>query len=480
MGGDDLIPGTVLSGGFPSAGDSSAVERELQEGDLLGSYQLERLLGEGSMGQVFQARHVRLGRQVALKVLRSVYAHDSGFVQRFFQEARAVNQINHEHIVEIFDFVEDSPNGHVYCVMELLRGQSLSVLMKEEQLTMMRIRRILVQVCAALGAAHQLGVVHRDVKPDNLFVTHRSGQADFVKVLDFGVAKLLTPEATSGTLDGTIIGTPTYMSPEQAASLPVDHRADIYAVGTVLYELLRGQPPFVASSFGQLMVKILTEAPPPLPTHTPAGEPIPQDLAQLALRCMAKEPADRPQQLSEVISTLLLGTAPESRVAVDERPTQPMLVPAGLCGGTRRPWLAIAASVLAVVGAGFALWRGVERGASAVPETLAEGALPSITLTVRSEPEGARVVRTDTGEVLGVTPLVTRQPRASEPLGLRVELAGFAPSEHEVRLDSPATLEVPLVPVARDPQRGEGRGPVHTNIHRKQEGRDDVIDPFAR
>ncbi|MGZ3457334.1 MAG: serine/threonine-protein kinase, partial [Archangium sp.] len=227
MGGGDLISGTVFSG--DSAGGSTTVDRELQEGDVLGSYQLERLLGEGSMGQVFQARHMRLGRQVALKVLRSAFAHDGGFVQRFFQEARAVNQINHEHIVEIFDFIEDSGHGRVYCVMELLRGQSLSALMREEHLSVARIRRMLVQVCAALGAAHQLGVVHRDIKPDNLFVVHKAGQADFVKVLDFGVAKLLTAEGTSGTLDGTIIGTPTYMSPEQAAGLPVDPRADIYA-----------------------------------------------------------------------------------------------------------------------------------------------------------------------------------------------------------------------------------------------------------
>ncbi|QRK12482.1 serine/threonine protein kinase [Archangium violaceum] len=483
MGGDDVISGTVLSGSFQAVGESAVVDRELQEGDVLGTYQLERLLGEGSMGQVFQARHVRLGRQVALKVLRSAFGHDSGFVHRFFQEARAVNQINHEHIVEIFDFVEDAKNGRVYCVMELLRGQSLSALLKEETLSVARMRRILVQVCAALGAAHQLGVVHRDVKPDNLFVTHKGGQADFVKVLDFGVAKVLTPEGTSGTLDGTLIGTPTYMSPEQAAGLPVDHRADIYAVGTVLYEMLSGHPPFVASNFGQLMVKILTEAPPALPSHTPAGEPMPQALARLALRCMAKEPEERPQQLSEVITALLVDTAPERVLPENERPTVPMPVPAGL-SGSRRPWLAIALSVLGVLGAGFALWRGMERGAStAVAEqSVAEARAPaSITLTVNSLPKGARVVRADTGEVLGVTPLVTRQPRADAPMGLRVELAGYAPSEHEVRLDSPATLEVPLVPVESRPQRGEGRSPSRTHVPRKKNSgvRDDVIDPFA-
>ncbi|AKJ00231.1 serine/threonine-protein kinase [Archangium gephyra] len=441
MRGDDFISGTVLSGSFQAAGGSTVVDRELQQGDILGSYQLERLLGEGSMGQVFQARHTRLGRQVALKVLRSAFSHDGGFVQRFFQEARAVNQINHEHIVEIFDFIEDAEQGRVYCVMELLRGQSLSALLREEKLSLQRIRRMLVQVCAALGAAHQLGVVHRDVKPDNLFVVHKGGQQDFVKVLDFGVAKLLTAENTSGTLDGTIIGTPTYMSPEQAAGLPVDHRADIYAVGTVLYELLGGQPPFQASNFGQLMVKILTEPPPALPSHTPAGEPVPQVLAQLALRCLAKEPSDRPQQLSEVITALLSDTGTEPRglaptLSEDERPTQPMAVPWAL-SGARRPWPLIASGVVALALAGLVLSWGVRRGASS--EAVAH--------------EGA----------------------ARAPVSLA--------TGHEAPSDAPPSLEAPLLPEA-EPHTGrkQAREPVRTSVHRKQKPgvRDDVIDPFAR
>ncbi|HZI09811.1 MAG TPA: serine/threonine-protein kinase [Myxococcus sp.] len=455
------------------------MDRELHEGQVLGSYQLERLLGEGSMGQVFQARHVRLGRQVALKVLRPAFAHDSSFVQRFFQEARSVNQINHEHIVEIFDFVEDAEHGHVYCVMELLRGQCLSALLKEEQLSVMRIRRIAVQVCAALGAAHQLGVVHRDVKPDNLFVTHKAGQADFVKVLDFGVAKVLTAEGTSGTLDGTIIGTPTYMSPEQAAGLPVDQRADVYGLGTVLYEMLSGRPPFVAPNFGQLMVKVITEPAPPLPSHTPSGEPVPQALAQLTLRCLAKEPGDRPQSLSEVITALLADTWPEPVTSAGEdwRPTQPMPVARGL-SVSRRAGLAIAAGVLALLGTGLALWPSASTSASTSASV--EASSP-VTLTVHSLPAGARVVRADTGEELGLTPMVKQVPRESAPLGLRVELAGHATSEHQVRLDAPATLSVPLVPEAPRQSQGEARKPVSGNAHRKKAGtRDDVIDPFAR
>jgi serine/threonine-protein kinase len=431
MGGDDLISSTVHSGSCHAVGGASIVDPELHEGDVLGSYQLERLLGEGSMGQVFQARHVRLGRQVALKVLRPAFAHDGTFVQRFFQEARAVNQINHEHIVEIFDFVEDAEHGHVYCVMELLRGQSLSSLLKEEQLSVLRIRRMVVQVCAALGAAHQLGVVHRDIKPDNLFVIHKGGQADFVKVLDFGVAKLLTSENTSGTLDGTIIGTPTYMSPEQAAGLPVDHRADIHAVGAVLYEMLSGRPPYQAPNFGQLMVKIITEPPPPLPSHTPSGEPVPQSLAQLTLRCLAKEPADRPQQLAEVITALLADTASEPLLD-SLRPTQPMAVP-GFALRSQRTWLAAAAGVLALIGAGLAFW----------PDA-------------------------------GTEPLPVAVTEASP--------APSAPSGQEARLDSPETLETSLIPEGSPPSRNEARGPARTTTHRKQKVgmRDDVIDPFAR
>jgi serine/threonine-protein kinase len=476
MGGDDVIAGTVLSDSIRTAGGSSVVDRELHEGQVLGSYQLERLLGEGSMGQVFQARHVRLGRQVALKVLRSAFAHDSSFVQRFFQEARSVNQINHEHIVEIFDFVEDAEHGHVYCVMELLRGQCLSELLREERLSVLRIRRIGVQVCAALGAAHQLGVVHRDVKPDNLFVIHKAEQADFVKVLDFGVAKVLTADNTSGTLDGTIIGTPTYMSPEQAAGLPVDHRADVYGVGTVLYEMLSGHPPFQAPNFGQLMVKVITEPAPPLPSHTPSGEPVPAALAQLTLRCLAKEPADRPQHLSEVITALLadLGPEPVTSAGEDWRPTQPMPVARGL-SVSRHAGLAIAAGVLMLIGAGLALW-------PSAPSSASMEAADPVTLTVHSLPAGARVVRADTGEELGLTPMVKQVPRESAPLGLKVELAGHATSEHQVRLDAPATLSVPLVPEAPRQSQAEARKPVSGNSHRSKKAgtRDDVIDPFAR
>ncbi|MFY2562530.1 serine/threonine-protein kinase [Corallococcus terminator] len=477
MGNDDLFAQTLLSGRGGSMSGEPRLGVELREGSVLGSYQLETFLGEGSMGRVFQARHVRLGRQVALKVLKPEHARDSGFVQRFFQEARTVNQINHEHIVEIFDFVDEGEGGHVYCVMELLRGHGLGALLKQEPLSLARIQRIAVQVCAALGAAHHVGVVHRDIKPDNLFLTQRAGQADFVKVLDFGVAKHLSAEsAPTGTLDGTIIGTPAYMSPEQAAGLSVDPRSDIYAVGNIFYEMLSGHPPFQAEAFGQLVVQIITQPPPPLPSHLPSGEPLPPQLEALVMRCLAKEPEARPQTLAEVTTGLLLmplqtPTSPEAVAALEasERPTRRMAV---VGAARRRAVMAAGGAALALL-TGALLWSGTRSTGStssvgSVDEPLlarapvsvvapqreaevqqAEPLLPvppqpAVTLTVHSFPEGAQVVRSDTGEVLGITPLVRELPRREVPLSLRVELAGYVSSERSVRLDAHAELEVPL------------------------------------
>ncbi|WP_426756958.1 serine/threonine-protein kinase [Myxococcus sp. Y35] len=491
MGSDDAFSQTVLSSAEAAMSDAaSRASDELQEGSTLGNYQLEQLLGEGSMGRVFQARHTRLGRQVALKVLRSEHAKDRGFVQRFFQEARTVNQINHEHIVEIFDFVDESAvGGPVYCVMELLRGQSLSSLAQEEKLTLARIQRFVVQVCAALGAAHQVGVVHRDVKPDNLFVIHRGGQPDFVKVLDFGVAKLLTAEGgTTGTVDGTIIGTPAYMAPEQAAGLPVDARSDIYAVGNILYELITGKPPFQAAAFGHLVVQIITQPPPPLPTHLPSGEPVPPQLAELVMRCLSKEPEARPQSLAEVTTALLLlpasgpalAPAPaEMSLEESERPTQEVRVAASTPPWRRRGVLTVGTAALVMVAA-VVTWSGLQPeptstpvaamrpsaeapAASAQETPSAPAARPPVTLTVRSFPEGAQVLRADTGELLGVTPLVKQVAGEAAPLRLRVELAGYAPLERMVDLGTHAELEVPLVKALPSPRQAPATGVQRTS-----------------
>ncbi|PZR05994.1 MAG: hypothetical protein DI536_31545 [Archangium gephyra] len=277
----------------------------------LGQWQLEQLLGEGAMGQVFLARHTLLGRQAAIKVLRPEQYQREDLIQRFFQEARSVNQINHEHIVEISDFGQElGPDGHpvaVYFVMELLQGQTLTERLARGPLSIERALHIIKQLASALAAAHRLGVVHRDVKTDNVFLITRSGDAEYVKVLDFGVAKLTQPThaaPTVSTMDGAIIGTPTSMSPEQASGAPVDQRADVYAVGVLLYLLLSGRLPIDADNFGKLIALLLTRPPDPLPAKNPLGEPIPPWLSAVTLKCLEKDPARRPQSMDELIGRL--------------------------------------------------------------------------------------------------------------------------------------------------------------------------------
>lgn len=277
----------------------------------LGPWELVSLLGEGAMGQVFLGKHSLLGRQAAIKVLRPEQYQREDLIQRFFQEARSVNQINHEHIVEISDFGKElGPDGQptaVYFVMELLNGETLTSRLAKGPLPLERSLHIIRQLASALAAAHKLGVVHRDVKTDNVFLIKRQNDSEYVKVLDFGVAKLTQPTAaapTVSTMDGAIIGTPTSMSPEQASGGVVDQRADVYAVGVLLYLLLSGKLPIDADNFGKLIALLLTKPPPPLPPKTPRGEEIPPELAAVTMRCLEKDPAKRPQSMEQLIEEL--------------------------------------------------------------------------------------------------------------------------------------------------------------------------------
>ena len=289
---------------------SSKVPEPDLTGQRLGMYELHHLLGEGAMGRVYLGKHTRIGREAAIKVLKAEHAREKDLVQRFIQEATAVSAIKNEHIVEVHDFGEEvaaDGSPRVYCVMEVLHGQSLAAEITRGQMSVQRACRIIQQVARALGAAHALGVVHRDVKPENIFLHQRDGDADYVKVLDFGVAKLLKPLAnlaTSSTQAGVIIGTPDYMAPEQALGISTDLRTDLYAVGLVLYELLAGHGPFRGETFGQLLVEITTTPPPPLPARTQAGEVMPPRVAEIVARCLQKKPEDRWKDAAELCAAL--------------------------------------------------------------------------------------------------------------------------------------------------------------------------------
>jgi serine/threonine protein kinase len=270
---------------------------------LIGKYEVRSLLGEGAMGAVYLCEHAVLGRKAAVKVLKDAFTHDRDLVSRFVNEARAATAIGHPGIVDVLD-VEVPDDGPPYMVMEYLRGETVGARIKRSgRIAVRDAVAITLQVASALGAAHDKGIVHRDLKPENLFlVPDPLGPVpEKVKVLDFGVAKL---RARSGrdTALGAQIGTPFYMSPEQwrGVSDEVDHRADIYALGVVLYEMLCGQPPFVGSIEE---IAAMHREQPPAPPST-RNRAIPPRIERTILCALAKRPADRFASMRELRQAL--------------------------------------------------------------------------------------------------------------------------------------------------------------------------------
>jgi len=290
-----------------------------RSGRVLGNYRLVELIGRGGMGFVYHAVHVKLGRPVALKLLRSSHAERRDAVARFFQEARAVNRIRHRNIVDVTDFVE-LDDGTTFIIMELLEGASLRTLMRKGPIAQPRVLAMMIQICEGLAAAHDVGIVHRDLKPDNVFIVPQGEGGDLVKLLDFGVAKLLRHDDDSSfafeTAAGAVIGTPAYMSPEQAGGLDVDGRSDIYSLGAIMYELLVGQPPFRGKSFGEYVRKHLSAVPVP-PRQTQTGEDIDPQLEALVMRCLEKRPDDRYTGVNELRTSLVgLLSAAETSISL--------------------------------------------------------------------------------------------------------------------------------------------------------------------
>ena len=280
----------------------------LGPGTVLDSYRLDDVLGEGAMGIVYAATHLRLGRRVAIKMLRSEYTDNPQALSRFFAEARAVNKIAHPNIIEVTDFVE-RPGQDNYYVMELLEGVSLAEHVEAGGiLKLSRAAAIMTQVAKALEAVHHAGIVHRDLKPHNIILIDKVGQPDFVKLVDFGLARLVDGSGDISLHDSTgnaVVGTPRYMSPEQASGRAVDYRSDIYTFGAVLYELVTGRPPLVGADFGDLVVKLRTVVPPPPRSLDNLPHEIPPSLDRLITECLAKDPADRPERMEKVTERLL-------------------------------------------------------------------------------------------------------------------------------------------------------------------------------
>ena len=263
-------------------------------------YEIVGLLGFGGMGAVYEALQPNMNRRIALKFIPS---HDPVTAERFKREARTVGQLEHPNTVTVFDYGQ-TDDGFLYLTMEMLSGRTLTdLIVKEAPLEPRRAVHIASQICRSLAEAHQAGIVHRDIKPDNVILIEVDGDPDVAKVLDFGIAKAITGEDdVQLTGDGRIVGTPRYMSPEQILSESIDHRSDIYSLGCIIFEMLCGEPPFEGSSTTALMISHAQDAPPPFKDRLTeeALHNVPLALEHVVRASLAKSPLDRPQTTDEL------------------------------------------------------------------------------------------------------------------------------------------------------------------------------------
>ena len=341
---------------------------------LAGRYRAGRTLGSGGMGVILEGTHVELNTPVAIKVLHDHLALDPERVERFLREARAAAQLRGEHVCRVHD-VGTLPGGGPFMVMELLEGCDLARLL--EQLGPLSPEMVIayaLQAAQGIAEAHARGLVHRDLKPTNIFRTRRPDGAPLIKILDFGLAKPINGQDLSLTQTANVVGSPRYMSPEQLkSSRVVDPRCDIWALGVVMYELLAGKPPFMSQTITELAIEITNEPPPPLP------DTVPPPLADVVMHCLEKNPAKRYQSMAELAAALeacsgnpkpvetpepiaeatIVETAPPEPPDASPPSTEPDLIKPH---GARMKWLALGAGVvLAVIALVVMLSHGTKR-----------------------------------------------------------------------------------------------------------------------
>jgi len=288
----------------PAQGGAAQVSMaDLLVGSVLAErYKLLSKLGEGAMGWVFLAEHTDIGKKLAIKVMRPSLCRMPEAVRRFRREARAATQVGSKHIVDVTDF-GTTPSGAVFFVMEYLEnGEDLGTALKRDgRFAWPRVRTIMLQLCDALQAAHDAGIIHRDVKPANFYRLPVGDEPDFIKVLDFGIARLANPTDSIVTQTGVVMGTPDYMAPEQAQGRHVDQRADVYSLGATAWALLVGKPPFSGKNEYDVIYKHLNEAPRP---PSMIVRDVPEWLDAVILKAMAKDPDDRYASMAELARAL--------------------------------------------------------------------------------------------------------------------------------------------------------------------------------
>ncbi len=399
----------------------------VEVGQIISSkYKLLRLLGDGGMGSVYEAEHLRLGTHVAIKVLHADLTRRAGLIERFLQEARVSAQIRSPHVVHVTD-VESTPDGVAYLVMELLQGEPLaSVEKRERTLPVPTACEYTVQILQALEAAHSLGVIHRDLKPDNVFVTFEGGKP-VIKLIDFGIAKLKRSEGSTGagvknlTVAGMLMGTPEYMAPEQAYSAAdIDVRADLYSVGVMLYEMLSGQTPAQGEDPRVVVLKVERGEVTPLVHLAPS---VPPEVAGLVHRAMAPRPEMRFSSAAEMriaLEAVMQGKRP---------PTAKLQAVAGVVAASVAP-LASPQNSPAEVGTGTVM--GAPAEAALVPNTgppppaLSNAQHPG-TGTVRAAPIDVNAARAEAPHHAQAR---TNIPQASNMAPAHAAPHGHAPHQH--------------------------------------------------
>ncbi len=461
-------------------------------GQTIGNYTITAKLGEGGMGVVYLAEHPVIGRKVAMKAIHPELSRNPEVVSRFVTEAKAVNQIGNEHIVDIHDF-GTTADGDFYFIMEFLQGEALADrLRRESPLDPARALNIGAQVADALAASHAHGIIHRDLKPENIFLIQKGGTNDFVKVLDFGLAKLTlgADKVSHKTRTGSVMGTPYYMSPEQCEGRPnIDHRADVYSLGVILFEMMTGKVPFGGEGYGEIIVKHITaELPSPRainPRLSPACESI-------LLRALAKNRDERFRGMDDfraamldpdryaLAASIVPTPGPLVGYGAQKAPVPSRLVDSHVTGKVAlgvdedlsarvtpapttfrdsavalerdeeipksRAGLLAGILVAALAAGGVAAFLVVRAGSSERPvqpavtnpepaATAAPAPVPvppvapplpaKVTIKFLSEPVGAAVARKDTGEQLGVTPFEIEVPQGKSPLAVVFKKANF-------------------------------------------------------
>jgi len=481
--GEPLVPDAAIA----------AMDREVLPGEMVGEYRVESKLGEGGFGAVYRAIQPLIGKQVAIKILSRKLSGDPEMISRFVAEARAVNHIGSKNIVDIFSFGQ-LPDGRQFFVMELMNGVTLEDYVHQKRtVAIEEAVPIFRGIARALDAAHAKGIVHRDLKPENVFLVVDEEQRLMPKLLDFGIAKLMTgATGNHKTRTGVPMGTPYYMSPEQCRGDKIDHRTDIYSFGVLAFQVLTGRLPFSGDSFMQVMFAHVSSPP---PTPSLAGNGLPPELDEPILRMLAKQPAERPESCGaavegiaaaarnagHAVGTLPIGTPAaliqgaggdlaHARTAVASGPTtlsaaETLAAPAGK---SRAPLVVVGVlGLLVVVGGGLALAMSkkthveAERPPPATATATATAAQPSATvepipsgtvapatagpvkLTLSSEPKRVEVFLGD--KKLGTSPDdEVRLERGSEDVVLTIKADGYLPEKVTVKPVADVSASVKL------------------------------------